>query len=157
MPATPDQLDNALTFLYNACHPQLPATEEQYIDLSKVRGSGAFTKHYCRQLGKCGSGHYECHLFTGHLGSGKSSELCQLERRLEEGTRGKQYLPIYMNADDYLDRNDADIFDILFAVVAEVGAKFRKVQIELQDSYFKARLDELKTIFWSEVEPQEAE
>ena len=161
MTRDPKLLDDALTFLYNACHPRIAATEEQYLDLEDVRGGGAFTRHFCRQLQRSlpsTATHYECHLFTGHQGSGKSSELQCLSRELEKGVGQRRILPVYMDAEEYLDRNDVHIFDILFATVAEVGAALKdKTNIKLKDSYFQARLNEMKTIFFSEVEPTEAE
>ena len=106
-----------LSELYNACDPNRPATAEQYVDLSAVRGDNAFSKTVAlllrRASGKenSGSAHVRS-LFSGHIGSGKSSELRHLQDNLRgSATAGSRFLPVLMDGVEYLDDYDADIED----------------------------------------------
>jgi hypothetical protein len=78
---------NDLKHIYNACDPFVPATEEDYYDCSEARGSGSLTLEFQRHLGLAED--YLSFLFSGHLGSGKSSELRNLERVLEADAPGR--------------------------------------------------------------------
>ena len=148
-----------LTSLYRACNPLAPATPEYYVDCSDVRGSNAFTKQFCKDLGMADTKLKR--LFSGHIGSGKSSELQHLRHKLSEHasvTPRMRYFPVLMDATEYLNESDVAVTDILLAIVAEIGDAFRtELQIDLTDTYFKKRWDEVKGFFLSDVELSEGE
>ena len=148
-----------LTTLYRACNPLAPATQEFYVDCSDVRGRNAFTKQFCKDLGMANTKLKR--LFSGHIGSGKSSELQHLRQKLSEHalvTPRKRYFPVLMDATEYLNEADVAVTDILLAIVAEIGDAFRtELQIDLTDTYFKKRWDEVKSFFLSDVELSEGE
>ncbi|MCC2671246.1 MAG: hypothetical protein K0Q72_3717, partial [Armatimonadetes bacterium] len=142
-----------LSDLYNACDPLKPATPAQYVDAKGVRGGNAFTRLFLNQLSRAitNPGSYLLVLFSGHVGSGKSSELEHLEHYLVSGELlpgGKRFLAVRMDAEEYLDHHDVATSDILLAIVAELAATLKDEKgIELKDSYFQKRLDELKGFF----------
>ena len=148
-----------LTTLYRACNPLAPATREFYVDCSEVRGSNAFTKQFCKDLSMADTKLKR--LFSGHIGSGKSSELQHLREALSQRASAaphKRYFPVLMDATEYLNESDVAVTDILLAIVAEIGNSFRaELKIDLKDTYFKKRWDELKTLFLSDIELNEIE
>lgn len=148
-----------LTTLYRACNPLLPATPEFYVDCSEARGSNAFTKQFCKDLGMADTKLKR--LFSGHIGSGKSSELQHLRGTLSEHaaiTPHKRYFSVLMDANEYLNEADVAVTDILLAIVAEISDAFRtELGISLEDKYFKKRWDEVKNLFLSPVELSEGE
>lgn len=143
--------------LYNACNPLAPATAEYYVDCSAVRGSNAFADKVQDDLELSESSLR--FLFSGHVGSGKSSELEHLSLALEQsGSAGRRFFPILVDAGEYLNDYDVAPSDILLAIVAEVaGALKEKAGIELKDSYFVNRFNEIKKYLLSDVEINEGE
>jgi hypothetical protein len=150
-------LSEHLKVIYNACDPVEAATAEYYCDCSEARGSGSLTLEFQRHLGLAKD--YLSFLFSGHLGCGKSSELKSLERALELGTpECGCCFPIYLDASEYLDDYDVTPTDILLAIVAELASSLREgLGIEMKDSYFTKRIDEIKQYFLSDVEINEGE
>ncbi|MCX6073088.1 MAG: hypothetical protein NTY39_02080 [Campylobacterales bacterium] len=83
-----------------------------------------------------------CELFTGHRGSGKTTELKKVQRRLEAES-GANLLTVYINAEEYVDTsNEIDVTDILSIIVhstiKEVAVFLDKDPNEvLHDGYFQ--------------------
>ena len=73
-------MSDVLKDLYNACNPVVPATAEYYMDCSAVRGSNPLTRQFQGELSKTNDPLF--FLFSGHIGSGKSSELEHLRHTL---------------------------------------------------------------------------
>ena len=71
-----------LTDLYNACDPLLPATPAFFLETAEVRGRYTFARQLQRALSR--SRHPLRFLFSGHIGSGKSSELAHLRHLLAQ-------------------------------------------------------------------------
>ena len=141
-----------LSKIYNALDPFKPATREQYLDCSSGRGGGVFSKEFISHLDLADD--FLCILFTGHIGSGKSSELEELARTLSEPTpAGKQFFPVVVDANRYLDEYDTDPSDIFLAMVTETASQLKdRLGLELKDGYFKDRLTRLKSLFLSDLE-----
>jgi predicted AAA+ superfamily ATPase len=70
------------------------------------------------------------HLFTGHRGCGKSTELLRLKARLEEAG----FHVVYFAVDEYLDPNDLIYTDLLLSIARRVEEDFRNEKIELTDA-----------------------
>ena len=68
-------MDERIKQIYNACEPNLPATQQYYSDCRKARGGDALTEQIIKRLEMSSAGHHLRFLFAGHIGSGKSSEL----------------------------------------------------------------------------------
>lgn len=152
-------MPDILTVLFNACDPFLRATPDQWVDCNKERGGDILTRRFCRDLCKA-DGHVRF-LLSGIFGSGKSSELTHLAEELRNTTPrtgGKRYFPVYLNADEYLDANDADPIDLLLGITAEIGDAFRdKLSINLEETYLKQKLAEVNEYLGAEVEANEGE
>jgi len=159
-------MSDPLDIIYNACDPFLPALPEYYCDCKEARGGDAFAKNVFQHLRRSNpeqtkngeSGQYRHCLFSGHIGSGKSSELKHLEKKLKEHNSNTKYYPVYIDVFDYLDVYDVSITDILLAIVSELADTLREQYgVELKDTYFKRRFDELKNYFLSDVEINEGD
>jgi hypothetical protein len=148
-----------LKIVYNACDPFLAATPHQWVNCNEGRGGDVLAHRFCSELRKANRS--VRFLLSGHFGSGKSSELIHLDALLQEKSHhlgGKRYFPVYLDADEYIDRNDADLIELLLAIVAEMGDLFRsKLNIHLDEPYLKQKLEEIKEYFGAEVEANELE
>lgn len=145
--------------IYQAFDPLHAASSEQYLEMTVARGTdGALVKEFLRHIRLAQQNHIRF-LFSGHIGSGKSTELLQLRDKLLHAPSGPiRYLPVVIDTNDYLADYDADALDLLLAIVAEVAATLRdRLKIDLQDSYFERRFAELKSFLLSEVDVSEGE
>jgi hypothetical protein len=150
-------MSDDLRRIYNHCDPYKPAADEFYLDCSAARGGGMLSQEFIRRL-QLADDHLSF-LFAGHIGCGKSSELAELCRRLEQPPYGQpRYFPVLIDTNEYLDYYDADTTDIILAIVTELAAALRdRLGIELYDNYFVRRINEVKKFFLSEVEIAEGE
>lgn len=146
-----------LKSIYNACDPYVPAPAEYYYNCAEARGGSALVQEFQRHLQLAND--YIFFLFSGHIGCGKSSELAALQRALTTPTPSTScYFPVLLNASEYLDDYDAAPTDILLAIITELADTLRtQAHIELKDSYFNRRLDEIKGFLLSDVELKEAD
>jgi hypothetical protein len=144
--------EDHLTNIYRACEPSEPATAEYYLDCAEARGGGHLTAQFCRHLQMAAGP--RCFLFSGHIGSGKSSELSELRRvLLKNEIAGRRFFPVLVNCRDYLDEADVTPTDIILTAVTDLAATFRdELKIELKDNYFVDRFREIINFFGSEVE-----
>lgn len=150
-------MSDPLKHIYNSCDPYMPATAEYYYDCVEARGGSALAHEFQRHLTLAKDHLY--FLFSGHIGCGKSSELEELKRSLQSAVPPHScYFPILLNASEYLDDYDTTPTDILLAIVTELADTLRReAGIELRDSYFTKRLNEVKEYFLSDVEINEGE
>lgn len=114
-----------LRHIYAACDPEQPPTPEQYVDLSVARGAQALVQQFTARLDLSAAGTYVRTPFSGHIGSGKSSEVRRLIRAVEEpaDTDLPSYLAVLVNVNDYLNVYDVEPGDLLLAIAAEVGER----------------------------------
>lgn len=151
-------MSDILTHLYNACDPKEPASINFYVDCAEARGDSALTQRVQENLRRSTAPLQ--FLFSGHIGCGKSSELLDLKRELENPhpkVGHKRYFTIVLDAEEYLDDFDVAPTDILLAIVAEIGAALYDKGIHLKDSYFQKRLDEIKDLLLTEIQPTKVE
>lgn len=120
--------------LYNRCNPFEPLNpdDERNVDLDlrsqdggRVRGV-VWVERLAQGLEL--SDRPVLELFTGLPGSGKSTELRRLARRLEQAD-GANLLPIVVDAEDALDLTSAvDVVDVLSAVVHAADAEVLRLE-----------------------------
>lgn len=94
-------------------------------------------------------------LFAGHRGGGKSTELLRLKEDLANPPAGQpRFFVVYFEADDEdIDVNDADLPDILLAMIRQVAKALREgAGIELRPSWLSTFFDNMKHLLGSEVE-----
>lgn len=154
-------MDPILVHLYNACHPLYPASPQQYLDLTAVRGGGTFLRDVVQEIGISRSnprhdGRFVRKLFTGHSGCGKSTELVHLAAELKSDTPTfphDRYFPVYIDMLEYVDHNDASLPEILLAVVSELAEHLeRDEHIKLRNTYLEDRWQEIKNTLFAEVQ-----
>jgi len=155
-------MDDALNRIYAAFNPNKPASPQYYVDCGDARGETDLAENFLRHLNRASAteGQYLRFLFSGHVGCGKSSELQHLSFMLKNPVQPFQprYLPILIDANDYVDLFDVTLTDILLAAVTETAATLRQeIGYELKDSYFKTRFAEIKEFILSDIEINKAE
>lgn len=127
---------------FNICDPYRYAKmgSDEFVDLDgmKVRGRD-WSQELSSDIEMSDKPVYK--LFTGHIGSGKTTELKKVQRRLED-INGANLLVVYINADEYIDLcGEIDVPDILSVVVhstIKTVAEYlgNDAESALKDGYF---------------------
>jgi hypothetical protein len=136
MPANePNRAKPAETLLeaYQAADPRPLASGDPYfVDLTVARASKA-TEHLKRMITNCAEGRFSATAFSGHRGSGKSTEL----RRLEQELAGSHYT-LYLDVNDFLDAADLDYTDLFLLVSRALLDKLREGGVAIDAGLLKA-------------------
>jgi len=130
MPSTTEKKDKLYRLLIEALRNLDPAeaideSDPRYVNCAQVRGEEGIvvTKIHQAILRASEAGSKpRTILFSGHNGSGKSTELKSLEREL---TRRKLFT-VKIDAQDALDLEDPYYIDILFSIAAEIERRMRE-------------------------------
>ena len=139
-------MDDQLKKIFNACNPNLAAEENYYADCHAARGGDVLARKVKKRLGFLEDS-YLRFLFTGHIGSGKSSELLHLVSILKDETN---FLPIYVDVKDYINFENVTFDEILLAIAVEIADTFQsELDIKLKNSYLEAKLAEVKDFFFN--------
>ncbi|MDQ2746782.1 MAG: hypothetical protein M3T96_05930 [Acidobacteriota bacterium] len=147
--------------IYGACNPDNPATEKFYYDCSEARGGNVFVNQIKDHIvlanasinESSDAADYKCFLFTGHSGCGKSSELKRLVRELDAYSEDSRFYPVFIDANEYLDRFDVKITDILLAIATETADALQKNNsLNIKGNFFKRFIDRLGEEVFSEWE-----
>src|SRR5215213_5524352 len=160
-------MDLRIAKIYGACNPDSPAKEEFYVDCSQARGNNVFVEQIKDHIVLANASmhdfsdaeDFKCFLFTGHSGCGKSSELKKLVRKLGTYSEESTFYPIFIDANEYLDKFDVTITDILLAIATETSNILQAdEQIKLGDTFFVRVTEKLKSVFtdW-EIEKMKVE
>ena len=138
---------------YKACNPSYTLAvanaedRQYYIDFSSVRG-GTIVEQLERTISRLSPDVATCQLFTGHIGSGKSTELLRLQSQLQE----QGFHVVYFESSKDLDMADVDITDILLTVARQVSESIEKMKIKLQPTGFKALLKGVAEVFQTQID-----
>jgi energy-coupling factor transporter ATP-binding protein EcfA2 len=136
-------MDDKLKKIFNACNPNLAAEENYYTDCREARGGDVLARKVRKRLDFLDNS-YLRFLFTGHIGSGKSSELLHLVNILKEETN---FFPIYVDVKDYINFENANLDEIFLAVAVELAESFyTELDIKLRNNYFEDKFAEIKDI-----------
>lgn len=108
--------------IYNAFEPNDPAPPRFYTDCKEARGGSDLVRKMIKRLKSARNGNLR-YLFTGHLGCGKSSELLHLANQIEAETN---FFPIYIDFEEYLDKQDATLEDIFLGMISEIASRCRE-------------------------------
>ncbi|NER83682.1 MAG: AAA family ATPase [Leptolyngbya sp. SIO1D8] len=118
---------------YKASNPSRPIQDSRYyINFSEVRG-GDIVQELARTIIRLSPEEPTTQLLTGHIGSGKSTELLRLKDQLEEAG----YHVVYFESDRDLEMSDVEITDILLVIARQISASLESVNISLQPNYFQ--------------------
>ncbi|MGP1371430.1 MAG: ATP-binding protein [Almyronema sp.] len=133
---------------YRASNPSQPIADERYyIDCSSVRG-GDIIRELERTIVLLSPDQPTTQLFTGHIGSGKSTELF----RLKSGLEAAGFHVVYFESDQDLEMGNIDITNIMLVMARRIAASLEAVQIQLRPSYFQNLLREISRILNTPIE-----
>ena len=142
-----------LAQFYQACNPTRPLQlasdtldERYFINFSQVRG-GDVVQELGRTITMLAGDRPTTQLFTGHVGSGKSTELRRLEKRL----RQENFHVVYFQSDQDLEMGNVEVTNVLLAIARRVSASLEEVGIRLRPNYFQNLMQELAGIMRSPV------
>jgi hypothetical protein len=118
---------------YDACDPTQPLQGKRYyIDFSTVRG-GDIVQELERKIARLSRNRPTTQLFTGHIGCGKSTELCRLKHGLEQ----RRYEVVYFESDQDLEMADVEISDILLSIAHNVSEYLDGMGIVARPTYLQ--------------------
>lgn len=132
-----------LARFFQACNPAKTIHYEKsedrkyYIDFAKVRGRDLI-RELSRTIFLSGADP-TCQLFTGHIGSGKSTELLRLKADLE----ANDFHVVYFESSQDMDLADIDVSDILLAIARRVSASLESQGIRLRPRYFQTLFEDV--------------
>ena len=138
-----------ITDIYNQFSPSrpLPADDPAYVVCEEVRGND----NICREVGKkiIMSDKPTCQLYTGHRGSGKSTEIYRLKDYLEkQGCR-----VIYFEADEDMDLTDVSYPDILLSCTRNIVEQLKgEADQNIVYKWMEEKFKELVDLGLTEVE-----
>lgn len=122
-----------ITRFYKASNPSRPIQDSRYyVDFSTVRG-GDIVQELARTIVRLSPEEPTTQLLTGHIGSGKSTELFRLKAQLENAG----YHVVYFESDRDLELSDVEITDILLVIARQISASLESVHIHMQPNYFQ--------------------
>lgn len=127
------ELPKTVAAAYNALNPDLPIErgeqDPHYVDCSAPRGVKNAMEMMANRIERSPAPHYSKQLFTGHRGSGKSTELFRLKRMLEESN----YFVVYFDVEAELNISDLDYTDVLLTIAQQVEKQMREcAKIEIK-------------------------
>ena len=114
---------------YRACNPEKPlsAQDDRYVDLSESRGVQHIAELITWRIENSEPGMQVKQLFTGHRGSGKTTELLRLQQELEKS----RFFTIYIDVEELLDLGSLSYLDVLMAMAKEVEAELARKEMPL--------------------------
>jgi AAA ATPase domain len=134
-----------LADIYSSFDPFVPSIAATYVDFQEARGGWNILRDIGRKITR--SRQTTCHLFSGHRGSGKSTELLKLKEYLEQ----QKYFVVYFTADDDIDPADTGYVDILLAFVRHLAESINLRQSNPLLNWMKSQWGFLKDLALTEV------
>lgn len=118
---------------FQAANPQqsLPSGDPYYVNFTGARNSRA-TDYLKQMIENCDDGQHSPIAFSGHRGSGKSTEL----RQLEQALCGSCFM-LYLDVVDFLDPLDVDYTDLFLVVCRQVLESLRERKVSLSASLLR--------------------
>jgi len=135
--------------IYQAFDPSpLEADEtDLYVDLDAVRGSDEPVNKLAQTIKLSES--TTTQLFAGHIGSGKSTELRLLQKKLQDDG----YFVVFCQILEDIDERDADFPDVLLSMMRQMVSQIKeRGKIQLKPGYFRQRFEELNDLLTSKVD-----
>ncbi len=141
---------------YQACSPSPldfgnDEARKYYIDFSSVRG-GNIIRELGRTIARLSPDKPTCQLFTGHIGSGKSTELQRLKAELAQ----QGFHAVYFESSQVMEMADVDVTDILLAIARSVSESLEAIQIKLKPGYFANLFTDIAGFLQTPIEFSEA-
>ena len=118
---------------YQAADPMpLSGGDPYFVNLTKARASPA-TVRLQQMVRNCAEGHFGAIAFSGHRGSGKSTELRQLQTELSDSC-----FTLYLDVIDFLDPYDVDYTDVFLLVSRALLDELNKQGVPLSRDLLNA-------------------
>ncbi len=130
--------------------------DPRYVDLSDLRGEEGhvINRMHLRFSRNISQGNRNLtFLITGHSGSGKSTELKTLKKRLEE----EKYMVIYFSAEQALNIEDPGTPDILLAIAYEVYHQLQAKKISISERKLDNLLNWFSAVVYEKTNLKELE
>ncbi len=138
---------NFLVNFFQASSPGNPVSDPSYyIDFSEVRG-GDIVRELASTI-SLSPDMATTQLLTGHVGSGKSTELLRLRSQLEAAG----FHVVYFDSGNDLEMSDVEVTDILLAIARQISASLEQAGIFLKPTYFQRLFQSLKDTLQMPVE-----
>jgi hypothetical protein len=135
--------------LYQQLDPARPLEADQddlYVDWQEDLGLENVKARLARSIA-LSAGIPVCRLFTGHRGSGKTTELKRVRRMLETGAQGSRLFVSVLQAVDWMDLQDVAPTDIVFKVVRQLVADLETAGYSFAPDKLKAFAQDL----WDQI------
>ena len=143
----PDQ--QLISDIYNAFLPSqpLPPGNPLYVECGKLRGDSNIEQQLGRKIVRANTS--TCQLYTGHTGSGKSTELLRLKKYLSE----QECFVVYFSADEEdIDSEDTQYTDILLACTRHLLKDVKNSNPDPILHWLKDRWEGLKELALTDME-----
>jgi AAA ATPase domain len=141
-------MSDLIVRIYNSFDPSLPlpAGDPKYVDYREVRGDEDIENDLGKRIRN--SDKSTCQLYTGHRGSGKSTELRRLQKSLED----HGFFVVYFEADEEdIDPQNVEYIDILLACTRRFLKDIRSANPTPIQNWLRDRWNELKDLAQMEV------
>ena len=144
---SPEEMEDLLDEMYNNFAPTpLQPGDPRYVDCRSVRGDEDVVKDLGRTVRRSQAFTYQ--LYSGHRGSGKTTELLRLKKDLED--RGHKV--VYFAADEEdLSVQDAQYTDILLACTRHLLQELKNADSKPILSWLQDRLQDLQDVMLTEI------
>ncbi|HBQ99836.1 MAG TPA: pilus assembly protein PilB [Cyanobacteria bacterium UBA11691] len=148
---SPEEMEDLLDEMYNNFAPTpLQPGDPRYVDCRSVRGDEDVVKDLGRTVRRSQAFTYQ--LYSGHRGSGKTTELLRLKKDLED--RGHKV--VYFAADEEdLSVQDAQYTDILLACTRHLLQDLKNADSKPILSWLQDRSQKLKEVMLTEITTDE--
>jgi hypothetical protein len=146
-----EQLLTAINDTFDPWQP-LAADDPLYVDCHKVRGDADIIRSLGNSITR--SNTHKCHLYAGHRGNGKSTELLRLKQHLEN----KGCFVVYFDAEEAdLDTIDTQYTDILLSCTKHLTLAIKDAYSQPILDWLKARWDSIQDFLDTRVELESLE
>jgi hypothetical protein len=123
---------NNLKDAYNACNDKpLEVDDTRYENLTSVR-NGEKISILTNRITQTENGDFHKQLFTGHIGSGKSTELKRLQKELQD----ENYFVVFLDVQQSLDLGEITYQDVLLNIAQAVTEALEKSDIKIDSTLF---------------------
>ena len=148
---SPEEMEDLLDEMYNNFAPTpLQPGDPRYVDCRAVRGDEDVVQDLGRTMRRSQAFTYQ--LYSGHRGSGKTTELLRLQKDLED--RGHKV--VYFAADEEdLSVQDAQYTDILLACTRHLLQDLKNADSKPILSWLQDRSQKLKEVMLTEITTDE--
>jgi hypothetical protein len=138
--------------LYGEFDPLRPLGADEgdlYVDWQERLSADDVKPRLVHSVSRAGSPVFR--LFTGHRGSGKTTELYRVRRRLERGDSGRKFFVSMLFSEHWLALQDVQAEDVVFQIVRQLVTDLRAAGFGLAEPALRNWWGRFRDLFRSEV------